>query len=165
MELENISRWGFRTVAVFVVAGLIVGYFIYATNSHQQQGALIYPDDEKIVANGKKVYAENCASCHGENLEGQPNWKIRGDEGLLPAPPHNETGHTWHHTDHVLFGITKFGTAKFLGIDDFKSGMTPYEGVLSDDEIVAVLSFIKSSWPENIQRRHDQMNALNSGSD
>ena len=28
---------------------------------------------------------------------------------MLPAPPHNETGHTWHHPDEMLFAITKYG--------------------------------------------------------
>jgi hypothetical protein len=46
----------------------------------------------------------------GANLEGQPNWKERQANGRLPAPPHDASGHTWHHPDAQLFGITKQGS-------------------------------------------------------
>jgi mono/diheme cytochrome c family protein len=55
-----------------------------------------------IVA-GQSLYADSCASCHGANLEGQPNWQSPNADGVLPAPPHDRTGHTWHHDDELLF--------------------------------------------------------------
>lgn len=142
--------------AVVLTAAVVVAAFIFLA---EKPVGLLRPDDAKIVATGKAIYMEHCASCHGENLEGQPNWRRRGEDGLLPAPPHDRSGHTWHHTDDVLFAITKLGTAKFIGDDSYKSNMLPFEGTLSDDQIVAVLSFIKSTWPEDIRARHDRMNA------
>ena len=56
---------------------------------------------------GEALYAENCASCHGANLEGQDNWQSQGGSETPPAPPHDETGHTWHHGDALLFTYTK----------------------------------------------------------
>lgn len=109
------------------------------------------------VALGEVVYAENCAGCHGANLEGQPNWRQRNANGRLPAPPHNARGHTWHHDDETLFGITKLGTAKFTGLD-IESDMPAYEDVLSDAEIWAVLAYIKSRWPLRIRQRSDSIN-------
>ena len=53
------------------------------------------PDNRRLVALGKRIYAEHCASCHGANLEGQPNWRIRKPDGRMPAPPHDSSGHTW----------------------------------------------------------------------
>ena len=76
----------------------------------------------------------------------------------MPAPPHNKSGHTWHHTDDQLFEITKYGLAKTIGQKDYKTNMPIYEGVLSDEEIIAAFSYIKSTWPDNIRERHDQMN-------
>ena len=76
----------------------------------------------------------------------------------MPAPPHDASGHTWHHTDQMLFRLTKYGLGHVIGDDDYKSNMPAYENVLTDQEIIAVLTFIKSRWPENIQRRHDQLN-------
>jgi mono/diheme cytochrome c family protein len=117
------------------------------------------PDDAQVLAVGQQVYAQHCASCHGERLQGQPNWRERNSAGLLPAPPHDASGHTWHHPDEVLFRITKHGVAKAAKLPDYPSAMPAYEAVLSDAEIVAVLSWIKSRWPREIRRQHDEVNA------
>jgi mono/diheme cytochrome c family protein len=104
-------------------------------------------DDATLVALGRSVYAEHCATCHGENLEGQLNWRERDEEGYLPAPPHDATGHTWHHPDAMLFQITKEGTAA-IAPADYKTNMIGFGDVLSDEEIWSVLAYIKSRWPE-----------------
>lgn len=121
---------------------------------------LLLPDDKATVALGRELYASNCAACHGDNLEGQvADWRSPGPDGFMPAPPHDETGHTWHHPDEVLFEITKFGIVAAANLKDYKTAMPIYEGVLSDEEIIAVLSFIKSRWPAEIRTGHDEMNA------
>ena len=104
------------------------------------------PRDSAKVALGAKVYAQQCASCHGSNLEGQPKWRERGKNGRMPAPPHDESGHTWHHPDRVLFGITKSGLVPPYAPSDYASDMPAFGAKLSDDEIWAVLAFIKSHW-------------------
>ena len=133
---------------------------IGSSNSHAaEDGSLLKPTDPKIISLGEQIYADNCAACHGVDLEGQDNWRQRNTDGSLRAPPHDKTGHTWHHTDDILFGLTKLGAAQLMGIEGFKTSMPIYEDTLSDSEIIAVLSFIKSRWPEEIRARHDQMNA------
>ncbi|WP_231573602.1 c-type cytochrome [Thermopetrobacter sp. TC1] len=114
--------------------------------------SLLRPDDAAIVARGEKVYAQYCASCHGRNLEGQPGWQ----QGAGKAPPHDASGHTWHHPDTLLFRITREGTAKLTG---GRGSMPGFGGVLTDDDIIAVLSFIKSRWPDRIRAAHDAVNA------
>ena len=52
------------------------------------------PDDPAVVARGKTVYDQHCASCHGAKLEGQPDWRHRLPNGRMPAPPHDPSGHT-----------------------------------------------------------------------
>lgn len=116
------------------------------------------PDDAAVVAEGAALYAEHCAACHGADLEGQPDWRQRKADGRLPAPPHDSSGHTWHHSDAQLFALTKYGPAALVG-QDYRSDMPAYEGVLGDREIVAVLSYIKSRWPAEIRRRHDDIGA------
>ena len=101
---------------------------------------------DKQLRLGKKVYEVNCASCHGVNLEGQPDWKRRLDNGRMPAPPHDDTGHTWHHSDRNLFIITKSGLASI--VPGYESDMPAFEEVLPDTEIAAVLAYIKSTWPD-----------------
>lgn len=117
------------------------------------------PSSAQDLALGAKVYQAHCASCHGAQLEGQPNWRERGANGLLPAPPHDASGHTWHHADEVLFRITKYGVVATAGLKDYVSAMPIYEGVLSDTEIRATLAWIKSQWPDSIRAKHDQINA------
>lgn len=98
------------------------------------------------IDRGRQVYAESCASCHGANLEGQPNWQHRRVNGRMPAPPHDESGHTWRHSDPDLFAMTKLGIGGVVA--GYESDMPAFGGTLSDDEIAAVLAFIKSTWPE-----------------
>ena len=116
----------------------------------------LQPDNAAVVAQGEAIYRDQCAVCHGENLEGQPNWRQRNAEGRLPAPPQNASGHSWHHATSVLFTITKHGPAAHHG-EGYESDMPAFEGVLSDEDIVAVLSFIKSTWPADIRKKHDHM--------
>jgi len=105
----------------------------------------------QLVALGEILYQQYCASCHGAELEGQANWKARDENGYLPAPPHDETGHTWHHPDEQLFEITKIGTEAFVGMG-YKSTMIGFEDQLDDTEIWAVLAYIKSQWSPRIQK-------------
>jgi S-disulfanyl-L-cysteine oxidoreductase SoxD len=118
------------------------------------------PDDAALVAAGKRDYAAHCASCHGADLQGQPDWKQRGADGKMPAPPHDASGHTWHHPGGMLFAITKFGPERISGQP---SEMPGYAEVLTDEQIVGVLSFIKSTWPADIRATHDKMTAKGQG--
>lgn len=115
------------------------------------------PEQPDLVARGAEIYAAECATCHGTDLQGQPNWREPGADGRMPAPPHDATGHTWHHVDETLFTLTKYGLAGLLD-NPPPSDMPAYEGVLSDDEIIAVLSYIKSTWSADIRARHDALN-------
>ena len=109
------------------------------------------------LENGFNNYQEYCASCHGVNLEGQANWRSRNQDGTLPAPPHDETGHTWHHETEMLFEYTKLGgqvTLEAVGVKNFTSGMPAFGDVLTDEQIWEVLSYIRSTWPQHIQDAH-----------
>ncbi len=115
------------------------------------------PINPAQIAMGRVVYQQICASCHGVNLEGQPDWKDLNPNGKLPAPPHDVTGHTWHHADSVLLQIIEEGTAAFIG-DGYESDMPGFGEVLSDQEIKAVLEFIKSNWSEREREYQEQFN-------
>ena len=115
------------------------------------------PADPKLIARGKAVYAEQCASCHGDNLEGQPNWRHRLPNGHMPAPPHDPTGHTWHHSDKQLFDMTKRGPGAL--VPGYQSDMPAFKDKLSDADIWAVLSYIESTWPAEIRDRQQRIKA------
>ena len=115
------------------------------------------PADAKQVALGKTVYAAQCAVCHGANLQGQSDWQVRKADKKLPAPPHDASGHTWHHDDDTLINITKNGFEKYTG-PGYETDMPKYSGVLSDDEILAVLAYIKSTWPKEEAEHQSSLN-------
>jgi len=138
-----------------VIGGVIVAGML--TLPASAQGLLPW-DDPAAVARGADVYAAECASCHGAALEGAADWRSPGPDGLLPAPPHDASGHTWHHADSVLFQITKYGTAAVVG-GGYQSAMMGFGDILSDDDILAVLAYIKSTWPPRVRAMHDRVNA------
>jgi len=109
------------------------------------------------VALGKKLYAQQCASCHGANLEGQPDWRKRLPNGRFPAPPHDASGHTWHHPDEVLLGITKHGLVPPYAPAGYESDMPAFGGKLSDREIRAVLAYIESRWSPDVRKQRAEM--------
>lgn len=129
-----------------IVAGAVV-CAMTACGSQPDEESRADPGNIALVATGAKVYAQHCAACHGARLEGQPNWRTRLPNGRFPAPPHDESGHTWHHPVGILFGITKYGLVpgKFAPAG-YESDMPAFGGKLSDDEIWAVLAYIKSHW-------------------
>ena len=115
------------------------------------------PSNPALVARGRIVYDQYCASCHGRNLQGQPDWRSRLATGRMPAPPHDQSGHTWHHPDAILFDITKAGVQSHAP-PGYESDMPAFGGTLSDEDIWAALSYIKSRWPKEIQERQSLMN-------
>jgi mono/diheme cytochrome c family protein len=137
------------------LAGLGIGLAQTPTPARQAD-----PDNAEQVALGQQVYASFCTGCHGANLEGQPNWQKKLPLGNFPAPPHDETGHTWHHADQWLFEIIKYG-GKYHAPPRYRSAMPAYQEMLSDAEIWAVLAFIKSHWPATIRAQQEQKNAGN----
>ncbi|HAJ35069.1 MAG TPA: cytochrome C [Chloroflexi bacterium] len=95
------------------------------------------------VAEGERLYARYCASCHGANLEGAPDWKTPLSDGSLPPPPQDSSGHTWHHADSLLLTIIREG-----GAPTTNSKMPAFGEQLRDEEIEAILAFFKSRWGE-----------------
>ena len=133
---------GAVALAVLGVAWTVGGYL-----GHTPAPTRLERADGATLALGKKVYDARCASCHGAQLEGEPNWREKKPSGRMPAPPHDDSGHTWHHADEALFGITKEGLlpGKYAP-PGYQSDMPGFGGALSDDETWAVLAYIASRW-------------------
>lgn len=98
--------------------------------------------DAAMVAKGEILYAQYCASCHRSDLSGAPNWKTPNDAGFFPPPPHDNSGHTWHHPDELLVVLIQ------EGLDDVPSAMPDFVDVLTDEEILSIIEFFKSQWGE-----------------
>ena len=100
--------------------------------------------DQSRIESGKSSYAENCASCHGARGEATPDWRSREADGTFPPPPLNGTAHTWHHPFRVLAQQIKFGAPGGMG------KMPAFRGSLTDEEIIDVIAWFQSLWPEEI---------------
>lgn len=157
MRMPAFGRTPVPLIAAVLLLSAMLAYKLWAPTGDEVPVWRLQPDDAQLVAEGKEIYAAQCASCHGANLEGESNWQQRNPSGLLPAPPHDETGHTWHHPDKDIFNVTKFGP-QFAAGPDYKSAMPAFEGTLTDREIVAALSYIKAQWPEKVRETHDEIN-------
>ncbi len=154
-----IFRQGVRSRRFAITAGttvlVAIGAAAFFINADPKAGRAD-PADAIQVTRGRAVYAAQCAACHGANLEGQPNWRQRQANGRLPAPPHDASGHTWHHPDRVLFEITREGIAAHAPAG-YESDMPAFGQTLTDAEIWAVLAYIKSAWPADIRERQDRL--------
>ncbi len=94
----------------------------------------------QLLARGEQLYAANCQVCHGDR---------EGTGGTGGAPPHNETGHTWHHPDAQLNDWILNGKLGFGEMPAFKD-------VMSEGQVEAVLTYIKTWWtPEQRESQTD----------
>ena len=115
------------------------------------------PENPALVAKGRSIYMAACASCHGRRLQGQALWQVMDQYAGRRAPPHDATGHTWRHSDEDLFCKTK--TGRFPAARAHSTTYMPsFSGNLSDQEILAVLAFIKSSWPAGMRASQAMLN-------
>jgi mono/diheme cytochrome c family protein len=115
--------------------------------------------DPGLVSVGRAIYPQHCASCHGANAQGASNWQERDERGELPAPPHDSEGHTWRHSDADLYQMVSKGWR-----DPFNKTkrltMPAFGDVLSHQQIVAVITYLKTLWtPE--QRRYQSKESRN----
>ena len=147
---ESRPRFSRARAAVPIATTLILLISGVVWHVGREGDSLADASDPALVALGAAVYGEHCASCHGEDLEGEPDWRRRKADGTLPAPPHDATGHTWHHSDDMLFRLVRDGPAAIAG-SGYRSAMPAYAGILEDREIRAVLAYIKSRWPADIR--------------
>ena len=106
------------------------------------------------TSHGQTIFQANCAVCHGAGGEGQPDWHVKKPDGILPAPPLNGDGHTWHHGDGTLYTYVSRG-GKFYespDIPSFKSGMPGFGEILSHEEVIAVIEYLKILWGDKVSQ-------------
>lgn len=130
-----------------------------AEQTNSENSPALPPLDAAQVTLGETIYAQNCASCHGKNLEGEVNWKTQNEDGSFRAPPHTADGHTWHHSDEQLLEAIELGGARLPNNIGGASTMPAFGEILTDEEMTAVLAYIKSQWPEDIRAVQWQVTA------
>lgn len=91
---------------------------------------------------GKRVFTANCMACHQANGQGVPGVypPLAGSEFVL-KPEHEK-----HIIKIVLHGLNGPITVKGA---NFNNAMTPFGGLLKDDQIANVLTYVRSEWGNN----------------
>jgi len=145
-------------VKKLLVTGLILALFVsygYAGMDGMQEGMghghEMMGNQKSQIEQGKELYDEHCAACHGENAVGEdPKFPAGGTnpEGKIVAPALDGSGHASHHSTEGLFNRIKKGTG------EKNSPMPAYEKVLSDEEIHLIIDYFQSLWPKNLKRKH-----------
>ena len=152
---------GWLSIAASLTAAIVVGWGA-ARVPPSAATHIADANDTAMVSRGKRIYAVHCASCHGRYLQGQPLWQLVDDYAGRRAPAHDETGHTWQHSDEDLFEITKYG--RFASAPSrYVSYMPAFRDELSDQQILATLAFIKARWPLGLRVAQAMLNPGHSG--
>lgn len=112
--------------------------------------------DAALVDQGRTVYQQQCAVCHGAQGEGARAWEQLDAQGELPAPPHGANGHTWKHSDAMLYRIIQQGWR-----DPFNKTqrltMPAFKGQLSRADTIAIIAYLKTLWtPEQRQFQSEE---------
>jgi len=141
---RNFALPAIAALAIFAGAG---GAYWYLQEDYATPGDAADLDQ---VAFGSRVYGRICANCHGSGLDGQLGWEEPLKDGSRLAPAHSTEGETWRKGDDTLFEVVKFG-GETLRPDGKITRMPGFEEKLTDDEIWAVIAFIKSTWPTDVQ--------------
>ena len=68
-------------------------------------------------------------------------------------PPHNATGHTWHHSDRQLTAIILDGSGQMgemmrqmMGTVKDTPRMPAFRGALAEEDVANILAYIKTWW-------------------
>ncbi|HEX9370949.1 MAG TPA: c-type cytochrome [Roseiflexaceae bacterium] len=139
-------------IGFVVIATLALMIFLVRSNTRSSVAGAngADPTNSAQVALGRDVYATRCATCHGANLEGAPGWPQRQPNGTMPASPLDRRGQAWQHDDQWIFTTIKEG-GQATAPAGYVSSMPALGGGMSDDQIWAVIAYVKSTWPADIQ--------------
>ncbi len=152
----------FSSLAAAAVALAVLGSavaIVFADFQDPEDRPLLAWDDPNVVARGQALYRQQCTECHG--TIGRDQILSTSSMGSTPtAPPHDASGHTWRHPDYALVQLTKSGEVAALCRSLDETAMPRFESAMSDRQILDVLSYIKSTWPDEIRAEHDAINRL-----
>jgi S-disulfanyl-L-cysteine oxidoreductase SoxD len=157
-----VSRWDIGIIIAAVLALFCLAGALELRAPGDGSAHFADADDAAVVKHGKSVYMGRCASCHGRNLQGQPLWQLTDEFAGRRAPAHDETGHTWQHSDEELFRMTKYGRFPSQPAEAVSS-MPAFGSVLDDREIIAVTAYIKARWPTALRVSQAMLNPGHAG--
>ncbi|HZQ34491.1 MAG TPA: CopD family protein [Dehalococcoidia bacterium] len=135
-RIWNVNPWlgtaGVFGISGFVVVGLVV--VVAGIGKSSQTGSLVQnpvPADERSVADGKAIYAQNCVICHGATGHGDGP----GAAALNPKPL-DLTVHVGLHPDGQLFDWISNGIPR--------TSMPPWKDKLSAQQRWDLINYLRT---------------------
>jgi mono/diheme cytochrome c family protein len=96
------------------------------------------------VTQGRQLFAQYCAACHGEKAEATDQWKTPDAQGNYPPPPLNGSAHAWHHPLSVLDVVIRDGGAPVGGV------MPAWGSVLNSEQRISIIAGFQHYWSDDI---------------
>lgn len=134
-----------KYIVTVMLASVLSGCDVFQGSSLQQaeEAGLVRVTDPAVIVAGASLYQRHCAECHGDNAEGDADWRQRNDEGKYPPPPLNGRGHAWHHSKQRLVEMIAEGSGP-------GGNMPAWEGKLNHGEMESVIAWLQAQWPDMI---------------
>ena len=128
-----------------MLVSLLSGCDAFQGSSPQQadEAELVRVTAPAVIVAGASLYQRHCAGCHGENAEGDPDWRQRNADGKYPPPPLNGQGHAWHHSKQWLVEMIAEGSEP-------EGNMPAWEGRLDQSEMESIVAWFQAQWPDMI---------------
>jgi len=94
-------------------------------------------DEQARAAQGRQVYADHCAACHGEQGQGVPGAypALAGNRAVTLDPPAN-----------LVRVVLEGGYAPATAGNPRPYGMPPFAQTLDAAQVAAVLTYVRSAW-------------------
>ena len=114
---------GIKLKGLFLLATMIISSYVVATGGSANLSAAT------MAADGNALYTAKCATCHGKDGRGIPNWRSKGQPDFTDAQ--------WQksRTDAQITDATKNGKGKY---------MPAFKTKMSDQEIAAVVARVRA---------------------
>jgi len=133
----------------YLVTALLAGLLSGCDELQNSSRALLATDkmglervtDPAVIVAGASLYQRHCVECHGDNAEGNADWRQRDADGKFPPPPLNGAGHAWHHSTQKLVEMVAEGNEP-LG------NMPGWQGRLSQKEMESIVAWLQAQWPD-----------------
>lgn len=132
-----------RKWRVIPLLGLLAGCSEPAPPVVAAPAAMERQYDQAQLAQGRALFRQHCAQCHGSDAQGAFNWRVQQADGSFPPPPLDGTGHAWHHPRAMLHHVIRNGSPG-------GGKMPAWGGKLSDAEIATIITWFQSLWPDEV---------------
>ena len=124
---QHLSREDLRAMAIY----------LQTLPARARSSGPVEPASAQALALGERIYKDHCAGCHGAMGEGVP---------LAYPPLAGNRAVRMDNTANLVQVVLRGGFLPATAGNPRPFGMPPYQMLLSDAEVAAVISYIRSAW-------------------